>query len=291
MKYGKYHKVKTIRINCDEGEAELNSSHMVSFDKPVTPSYGLFTWELSEAFFRAQIMHNENILKEPYKVSILCDLNFIAKHKPADPETSVDRLEWYVRNMLPSDTPMIFTIYLSKRENYLTPHQRGWLWPLKYQWDPKNVSDYVTVQLPENYVTPPGNQQRKNWEEPLEHFKKTCPYEIKYIGYSDSIDYCYQTLKHTRYHFSYLGATYYLASMMRVPSIIMGYEQQDRIAMDWDNDKKIIVDHSEWILDRVIQLRDLTKKNIKMAHVDTFRMLKNTEHLTELMEEYDAFTD
>ena len=292
MAFGRYRKVRTIRIGCDEGEAEMGSSFFLAITKPETPSYSIMCWELSKAFFHAQVMKNENLSGEPFKVSVLVDLPWLKKHKPSDPETGVDRIEWFIKNMLPSDTPMIFTIYGGMRENYLVPHQKWWMWPMQYQWDPRNVGDYVTVQAPEMYNSYDGNHQRRNWRPQLEYFLENCPWEVKMIGYNDPIDYCYQTLKHTRYHFSYHGATYYIATMMKVPCMIMGYEHIFANARDWDNDEKIVrYDLLSWDLDRVVQLRDISKKRIGVGHINNHRVIQNLEHQVELMKEFDGFTD
>lgn len=284
-------KIKTIRINCEEGEAELGSSFLVSFDDHNTPSYGLFTWELSECFFRAQMLHNEKLSTEPFRVSIIVPLYYLAKHKPKDTEIGLYRLEWYIKNMIPPDLPMIFTFYYSKREVYLTNRERGWLWPLQYQWDPNKTEDYVTVQLPEVYATPPSNKQRQNWEAPLAYFEATCPHPIKYIGYHTPIDEAYNLLKHTKYHFSYFGATYYLAQMMKVPSIIMGFDFQEIEAEIWLTHERVIIHNSVWPSDQIVQLKDISTKKIHHSFVENFKVLKDIKNLQELMQEYAALTD
>lgn len=284
-------KIKTIHINCDKGEADFDSSYIITIERPDTPSYGLFTWKLSECFFRAQMLHNEKLSRGPFKVAILIPTHYITRHKPEDTETGVYRIEWYIRNMIPPDIPIIFTIYYGNREFYLTNKTRGWLWPLKYQWDPNYTENYVTVQLPEIYATPGGNQQRQNWENPLKYFENNCPYPIKYIGYHTPIDEAYNLLKYAKYHFTYFGATYYLAAMMGVPSIIMGFQHRKETAENWDTKEEYLIHHSVWPKDQIVQLRDLDKKSIYHSHVKNFSVLRNVDHLKELMDEYAAFTD
>lgn len=292
MSFGRYRKARTIRIGCDEGEAEINSSFLVAITQPENEAYSIMCWDLSKAFFHAQMLKNENITNDPFKVSILCDIKWLKKHKMSDPETGVDRLEWMIRNMLPSDTPMIFTIYGAIRDNYLVPSEKWWMWPLQYQWDAKNVGEYVTVQLPENHTSLDGNHQRVGWKPQLEYFEENCPWPIKYIGYADPVDYCYQTLKHTRYHFTYHGATYYLATMMKIPCMIMGYKQVTVMARDWDNNEEIVpYDLMTWDLDRVVQIRNRSKMDIKVGHINNHRVIQNLEHQRELMEEFDALTN
>lgn len=294
MKFGKYHKARTIHIGCDYGEAELNSSFLVTITKPENEAYSIMCWDLSKAFFHAQMMRNEIISDKPFKVSVLCDVKWLSKHKPTDPETGVDRLEWFIRNMLPSDTPMIFTIYVTNRENYWVPSEKWWLWPLQYQWDANNVGDYVTVQVPEMHTSYIGNAQRlPKYQQQLKLFEETCPWEIKYLGYSDPVDYSYQLLKHTRYHFTYLGGTYYLGTMMKIPSIIIGYDKNTINVRDHDQNNffwRFDLLHC-WNQHQVVQLRDTVKKGIKVAQVDNHRVINNPEHQLQLMEEFDALTN
>ena len=294
MGFGRYTKVKTIRIGCDYGEAEIGSSFFVAITQPENESYSIMCWDLSKAFFHAQMVKNERINDNPFKVSVLCDLKWLTKHKPTDSETGVDRLEWFIRNMIPPDTPMIFTIYATVRENYWVPSEMWWLWPLQYQWNAKNVGDYVTVQAPEMHTSYIGNAQRlPKFQEQLKLFEETCPWKIKYLSYSDPIDYTYQTLKHTRYHFTYLGGSYYMGTMMKVPCMIIGYNQNIVNARDQDQDEFLWeFDHLHcWNKHQVVQLRDTDKKGIKVAQVDNHRVINDSEHQLELMKEFDALTN
>lgn len=217
---------ETLYIGCDSSidKTEINQSYVIRFCVGTAHATCTVLNLINQAFYRAQLLADENISDQPYHVSVLWPKNKSWQMYPGkDPESSLDRVKWYFKNLLPPKNGMIVSFYIAEEVNRFleSPWEARYIWPTKRQWDPKN--EYISVQKPENL----GSKNRrldcqKQYDllmPELEHFAKMTDVNIKFIDYSDSIETWYEVLLNTNYHFSYHGASYYFCSATNTPTV------------------------------------------------------------------------
>lgn len=217
--------IETIYIGCeDNNEASHPSfSQTIRFCADTAHAHCTIMCLLSDVFLKAQILAEESISSEPYRVSIMWPEQFINpfKRKPSNAETSYDVLKWFLNNMLPPKHGMIVSIYEYKQtQTIATPWSVNKIWPFKKQWNKKGklISIHKSEPLMSKRRIGGLMEKEKTILPNLTKIANELGYEIKFIHYSLTMDEIYDILLTTTHHFSYDGGTYYTAGMTGTPT-------------------------------------------------------------------------
>lgn len=198
-------------------------SHVIRMCKHTAHSYATLMSMLSPPFFEAQRNADEGITNEPYHITILWPLKLHDKRKEENSQTSFEIFKYYLSLFKAPRNGAIVSIYHCRN----MPAQLGeqWrhsqIWPFARQWDPQGT--HVTVHR----VEPNMSSARKmptllheDWcLKEVKRFSKAFGYEIRYVDYTQPIESIIDNMTTAEYHFSYLGATWFTAAQIGIPSL------------------------------------------------------------------------
>lgn len=222
---------KNICINCeDDGRAVHPSKSLIIRFCAHTRYFMLPVIDkLSHAFCTAQMNHDEFSIKDPYEVSIIFPHDH--PYKISDPETAMERIEWFIHNMRKPDGGIKFSIY--QNTNMAVFRNSGWysryMWEMEDTWKPTE-SNYVSLQVFEPLkVSTWSTDKLKRCMDKVYSEAKLHGLDVKEVSYAMPYEEMYRTMLGARMHFSYSGASYFLAALARVPTIGMGQPSADYI--------------------------------------------------------------
>jgi hypothetical protein len=187
-------------------------------------TYAPIVNKISEVFLNIELGVQEGFIKGVSYVSILLPSNASRKFKPSDEDSVIERIEWFIRNFKPTTNGIVLSIYYSKSlERFLDAHWNlNNLWISKETWEGKG--NYVTVQFPEKKGDFWNSYKfYENWEV-IKEYLDSKNIEIKEVSYETSLEETYRLLLNTKLHISYIGSSYFIASLARVPTIGLGKE-------------------------------------------------------------------
>ena len=226
---------KTYYLNVPE-EVELSGVKAtpdnyttVRFCLHTVTTYAPIVNKLSKVFLNIELGVKKGYIKDISYITIILPQNSFRKFKSTDEETTLKRFRWFIENLEPTSNGMVISLYISK-DPILDIIDSHWdlnnLWISKEKW--KGEGNYVTVQFPEK-VGEFWNQYyfHENWRA-LERYFISKNIEIKYLSYKDPIDKVYNLLLDTKLHISYIGSTYFIAALARVPTIGLGKSQMEK---------------------------------------------------------------
>lgn len=217
---------ETLYIGCNSSidKTNINQSYVIRFCVGTAHATCTVLSLINPAFYRAQLLADEHITDQPYHVSVLWPRRRNWQLYPGkDPESSLDRVKWYFKNLLPPKNGMIVSFYMASQmsRELESPWEARYIWPTKRQWDPKNK--YISIQKPENLGSISRRKYCKSQYDlmmpKIEKFAKRKDVDIKYLDYSNSLETWYEVLLNSNYHFSYNGATYYFCSATNTPTV------------------------------------------------------------------------
>ena len=186
---------------------------------------------LSAAFLKAQMLWQDKAITSPFRIAIIVARHHTRKFKPTDADRTIHRIEWLVKNFVPPSCGAIVSFYISDEmeawiDGGFSTHA---LWKTKQQWI--GDGDYVTLQTPEGLSDSGNNWKQKNIQKLIESVRLNAiahNLKVKYIDYTMSYDTVSELLMHTKKHFSYIGASYFIAALMRTPTVGLGLDKEKR---------------------------------------------------------------
>jgi len=300
--------LKTYRYNTDSDEiATPDDSHVIRFCIHTMNTYAPVIDKLSEAFLSAQLAFQEGYSKGPKKICILVSSRLTEyKFKPEDPETSFERIEWFIQNFKKPAGGVIVSFYASSEHDiHLDSH---WsltkLWQTEKTWNSRDVGDYVTVHLPEASSNVTWNKQNfypiwNNIEEDI----LDRGLEIKYVSYTTPYQELYDLMIRSRLHLSYVGASYIFAGITKTPTLGLGVDRGknaeshyivDGLPFYYSGYPKNIWGTGPMQEDRVMQIDDDMKvKNDYVHHVvETAQQTKADEYVHQVLGgDYSSFSE
>jgi hypothetical protein len=217
--------IETIYIGCENNKSISlpTSSHIVRFCADTAHAHCTIMCLLSDVFFKAQLISDEDYAQGPYRVSIMWPEQFVNpfKRKPSNAETSYDVMKWFLNNMLPPKNGMIVSIdRYEQKQTVATPWTVNQLWPFKKQWNKKGK--FISIHKSEPLMSKRrigGLMEKEKTILPnITKIAHEFGYDVKFIHYSLTMEEIYDTLLSTTHHFSYDGGTYYTAGMTGTPT-------------------------------------------------------------------------
>jgi len=166
-------------------------------------------------------MYTEMGVSEPYRVCVVVDK--VGKKKTTDPETNLDRIEWFFNNSVPPRNGMIVSFYENENLTYnvWSPFSSSYNWPLKERWC--GMGDYITFQKIEDGCSEKNRRIATPLQNELINYLEQTGTEVKYVNYETPIEELYDLLIDCKFHISYAGSTYCVAPSMGVPVLAYGY--------------------------------------------------------------------
>lgn len=178
-------------------------------------------------FARAQMLYKEGVLNEPYRISVIFTEEVDHVRNERDTETVYDRMKWFINTLREPDCGLVVSIYQNlDGRNWITdPWFLNHIWPFKKQWEPKGK--YITIHNPNDNI---GGRKAERLlaEAPIysakaEEMAKRFGYEVYYLSYAMPWNDAYELLLGTDHHFTYVGASYYLAALTNTPTTAWAY--------------------------------------------------------------------
>lgn len=214
--------LKTFYIGCkNTGEITTNKDNIARIPKSYNMGHRHIMGLLGQHFFSAQVLTQEGIISDPYKLTIYVT-NINDKMKAENEVTKLDTLYYFIENMHPPKCGMIISIFEHQLIKSIKPYEDfRYLWPFKKEMQWVGDGDYITFQEVEPKCTPWVKE--KFFSHPNAKITKDIDehsvYPIKRIDYTMREEEIFELLKHTKFHLSYPGGTYYTAGMMNCPTI------------------------------------------------------------------------
>lgn len=177
---------------------------------------------LSAPFIHSQFLYENNILRKPLKHCFLIDKTTETyKFRPENVYTLLESILYFLNNYQPPTNGIIISLYFSDNLKLSQLSPATSLWPLKQDMQWKGDGDYITFHDYEkncnhldmlDYLNSPVGQI-------AQEIDKHSIHPVKRITYSMGEEEIFKTLKHTKFHISYAGATYHSAGIIGCPTI------------------------------------------------------------------------
>jgi hypothetical protein len=217
---------KTFYIGTQD-KIEIPIEESILFDDINILSYDLLVSTLTNFFWKSAFEYQQGIRNYPKHIRILVPFNHKNgfKSQPHHKNTTIQTLEWFLQNFLEPPGGIIISIYFYN--NLFPGLDNPWcgltIWPLKQQW--VGDGNYVTIhRLPKNYVGSSKRIERTkaagHWDL-IQNIEKYCPYPVIEINYGNE-KFATESLIHSKRHFAYPGASYYLAGIIDIPTVTYG---------------------------------------------------------------------
>ena len=235
---------ETFYIGCDNdgSVAEIGVHPTIRWDRFAVYSFNDIRCVLSLAFANTHILHQEKILDKPQKYVMLLPI-VDSKKKPQNRETYYETITWIVENMIPPKHGIIISFYfydsLYPQLMNMPTQDKTAIWPLKQQWI--SDGDYITVHRFESIT----EEKRKNRSKDGQYdiildIENLSPYKVKYIDYTMPVSEMVELLQYSKQHYTYDGATWHLAALMNVPTVVYGLQKFDTYNKGyWDPEQDI----------------------------------------------------
>jgi len=177
------------------------------------------------------MLWQDGVTREPFRISIILARHHTRKFKREDSERTIHRIEWLVKNFEAPKGGLIASFYIADEmhswvDSGFSTHS---LWKLRTTW--KGEGDYVTLQVPEGSWEVGNEWKQKNMKGLLHRIDTLSliyGFQVKNIDYTMSYEEVKNLLVNTKMHFSYIGASYFVAALMRVPTLGLGLEKEKR---------------------------------------------------------------
>jgi hypothetical protein len=178
---------------------------------------------LSRAFADAQLYKDDGGDKDVFYISIVSHPQALKKYKPQDHETSMDRIEWLIREFQAPTIKLVISIYISET---MTLIESGFftstIWPFRRKWKLEDTEKKVSIQDAEGM----GDQWKMENTTELINMTKALSnmYDYTYV----MLDYTYNyedaltSILESKIHVGYVGATHFLALGACAPTVGFG---------------------------------------------------------------------
>ena len=224
--------IETLYLGCDNTSEVADASNcIIKFDAGSSAAHALIVSRFSHELFKIQGLAQEGIVTTPYKICILIRTGLIGhKYSKANESTVDQTIMWFAKNWLPPSCGVIFSFYEYDDlfgVEIQQPIMTQVIWPLNDKLQSKRDGGYITYQkfpdaLLKRYSHKYENAKETGQLNIIDDIEALSPYPVKEIDYSMSEDEIAELLKHSKMHFTYQGATYFMAAIMNVPTVCYG---------------------------------------------------------------------
>ena len=239
--------INTFYIGCeDNGQRADNTNNILRFNNTQCYAHKPLIDTLSKHFCDAQILYEDKIITNPYKLSIYVDEHIYKEKKKFNPNsktTILDGLYFWIKSMHEPAGGIIISIYATPTIKYgiKSTYDFRHTWPFKKEMHWLGDGEYITLHDLEER----GGVRWRNGLMSLDDAKlqlKTIDdidniskYPVKRISYRMKEEEIFTLLKHTKYHFSYPGGTYYSAGLINCPTIGLYIDKKKIDVYNYDN--------------------------------------------------------
>lgn len=221
--------IKTWHLECSDTlpHSVPEQSEVIRLSALDCDAYAPWVAHIGNCYAKAQLYYIEEIISSPYRLSIIVPASINTKHKPQDPETKLERLEWFIENLLVPDCGLVISLYIDPfmMSDFQGPFGWDTLWQTKRLWKDSG-SNYITLQYHTEMDHNSGNStHRINADASIAtiiEVAESCKYDIVKVDYTTPIDKLYNLLLESHYHFSYVGSSGYIAALARTPTLFFG---------------------------------------------------------------------
>ena len=240
-------KIKTIYIGCNyTGEDALPEHANIKFDLPSIKSYCNILCHFGRLYFRIQSLYQSEVITSPYKVCLFIadSVEDLVKVKPENKFTILETLEWFIYNLEPPKCGIVFTLYYYKdslKHYIMEPWASQVIWPLNKNWQALRDGDYITLQD----IEPGTLHSRKgrliyesDQYKVIQKIDEFSPFPVKRVNYAMGEEEVFETLRHSKLHISYQGASYFAAAVINLPTIMFSYYVEDGYGNWWEDGKE-----------------------------------------------------
>lgn len=218
--------IKTFYIGCpDDGiPTDPVRSNVIRYCQHTLAALAPFITKMSHPFLQAELLNEEGI-SGPFELTILVPISAEYKFKEEDPETILERVLWLIGKMRAPKGGIKISVYVNE---YLRGKMdSGWdthkLWEAKDIWQKDKTENYITVHRPETLAETTWN--KRNADECFNMLFSCCRsanFRVVELTYSTPYEEMYQALLKTKMHFSYVGASYFMAALTKTPTLGIG---------------------------------------------------------------------
>jgi hypothetical protein len=220
----------------DGQRAEIGKSHLLRFSTHDQYPYCNLVGILSEFFTKAQLYHEHGLIDQPAHLSIIVNQQVFRRYKSEDGDTQIHRLMWLVDNFADPDCGAIISLYVTDTDYEY--EMMDTQWHLNSLWHTKEThtgtsSGYVTLAT--HSEDQPHHKQVKGkmrndiskWSKIVKEYAAMYELKVVEVDYTTPINDLYTLLLNARAHYTYMGATAYVAGITRTPTYIIGYDTDD----------------------------------------------------------------
>lgn len=244
--------IETQYLGCENtGEVADATNCIIKFDAASSAAHALIVSRFSHELFKIQGLAQEGIVTAPYKICVLIRKGLVGfKYSKANESTVEQTIMWFAENWHPPSCGVILSFYeyddlfgLEIQQPIMTQV----IWPLKADLQSKRDGDYITYQkfpdvLLKRYSQKYDNAKNTGQLDVIDNIEKLSPYPVKEITYSMSEDEVADILQHSKMHFVYQGATYFLSAIMNVPTVCYGSPTYMSHPSRWWEDGKLYME-------------------------------------------------
>lgn len=226
--------VKTLNIGCeDDGlPVDPHKSYVIRFCDHTGHALCPVVTHLSKAFLCADLYQQEGAINKPYEVSIIFGDD--RKRKSSDPESGLDRVLWMIDKMKAPRGGIKISVYINENMNRVldSTWQTHHMWRTEDVWDKSKTGNYVTIQRVEKESK--ADWHKENVDECFDLIYELCEtYDVEVIelDYETPYEEMYQALLHSKMHFSYVGASYFMAALTQTPTLGIGLAEDRKMTI------------------------------------------------------------
>jgi len=253
----KHNHIDTFYIGCENnGERADHNNHILRLNRREHLAHAPLKGNLGMYFFKAQLYHQDKITTEPFKLAIYIRDDWYIKNKKVKEDnawTYIDTLSFFIENMHPPLGGIIVSLYSQEeiRHSVKGTYTTRYTWPFKKEMQWVGGGDYITLHSVESRSDPSLHFEYINGEESKKHLETIkniddiSIYPVKKIDYSMGEEKMFSLMKHTKFHVSYPGGTYYTASMMNCPTIGLFLKKKIESSYDWETGRHIKVEMTQ----------------------------------------------
>lgn len=218
--------IKTIPLGCETAEQVV---YTVKFDENTIQAHATIMSQLCTPLWKIQNLFEEGIIIDPVVINVFIPEYFIGrKLHPDNTNTCEQHLIYFMEHFHPPTPGVVFELYSFHAS---TPVQSPWaaktIWPFTQRW--QGDGDYITVQKYGETVLSKKTHYFRDIAmhsghiDVIDNIHLYSEYPVKEISYTMDDHEFFETLIHSKKHYTYMGASYYSAGLIGCPTICYGF--------------------------------------------------------------------
>ena len=231
--------IKTISLGCNNADQVV---YTIKFDENTIQAHATIMSQFGNALWKIQNLYEEGIINNSVVVNVFIPERFVGlKLHPDNINTCDQHLIYFMENFYPPACGVVFKIYTFVATTTIqSPWSAKVIWPFSKQWI--GDGDYITVQkYGETVLSKDVHYFRdiamnSGQLDVIDNIDQYSEYPVKEISYTMRDEDFFDTLIHSRQHYTYMGASYYSAGLINCPTICYGFPTENSAwGMDMGN--------------------------------------------------------